>query len=479
MRRIILSLMLITITGGALAFGATKAFFSDTETSTANVFTAGAIDLKVDNESYYNGVFNEETSWDLKDLTESEKFFDFDDLKPGDYGEDTISLHVNTNDAYLCADVTLTSNDDNDPTEPELLVDTSTGAGLGELASQVNFIWWADDGDNVLEVGENIISQGPIGGLTLNQAYPLTLADSVNNIWTGTGGPIPGISTKYIGKAWCFGTLTPKPLPIDNYSSPADNNDGQPGVGTPEDGGISCDGSLLGNETQTDSLTADIHFSAVQARHNPNFRCEEPQVACVPSTSNIFVNGGFEDPVVVHSDKWEVYPAAITGWTIAWRSDIPLTYNSINRPEPGNLELHSGVLGVAHSGSQYAELDSDWDGHANLISGEPASTVISQTIPTIIGATYTVDYWFAPRPNTNASNNNVTARWNGVVLNTTGPVAGGAGNLTAGSWTHYGPFNFIATSTSAVVSFTDEGTADSLGSFIDDVTVLQTVCPAL
>ena len=35
--------------------GATGAFFSDTETSQGNTFTAGAIDLLVDNESYYNG----------------------------------------------------------------------------------------------------------------------------------------------------------------------------------------------------------------------------------------------------------------------------------------------------------------------------------------------------------------------------------------------------------------------------------------
>ena len=38
-----------------IAVGATGAFFSDTETSTGNTFAAGAIDLGVDNTSYYNG----------------------------------------------------------------------------------------------------------------------------------------------------------------------------------------------------------------------------------------------------------------------------------------------------------------------------------------------------------------------------------------------------------------------------------------
>ena len=146
MKRIVLSTLLILGTLGAIATGGTGAYFSDTESSVGNVFTAGAIDLKIDNESYYNGILNATTTWEATDLT-VERFFDFDDLKPNDYGEDTISLHVETNDAYLCADVKLTSNDDNTQTEPEALVD-GNGLITGELAGLVNFIWWADDGDN-------------------------------------------------------------------------------------------------------------------------------------------------------------------------------------------------------------------------------------------------------------------------------------------------------------------------------------------
>mgnify|MGYP001578414017 FL=1 len=56
-KRILLSLGMIVFVAAA-ALGATGAFFSDTETSTGNTFTAGAIDLGIDNESYYNGMFN-------------------------------------------------------------------------------------------------------------------------------------------------------------------------------------------------------------------------------------------------------------------------------------------------------------------------------------------------------------------------------------------------------------------------------------
>jgi predicted ribosomally synthesized peptide with SipW-like signal peptide len=270
MKKILLSLSVVGFATLVLAVGSTGAFFSDRENSSGNTFTAGAIDLKIDNTSYYNGVFNQDTSWSLKDLT-IEKFFNFLDLKPGDRGEDTISLHINNNDAYLCANVKLTSNDDNGLTEPEALVDSTDGPGNGELASEVKFVWWADDGDNVLEDNESVISSGPIGSLGLQGSTTVALADSQNNIWTGVGGPAIGGVTQYIGKAWCFGNITPAPLPQDGFGSSS------PRTPANSTGGIACDGSGLNNATQSDSLTADVTFTAVQARNNPGFLCSPPR----------------------------------------------------------------------------------------------------------------------------------------------------------------------------------------------------------
>jgi len=55
MKRILLSAGMIAVVG-ALAIGGTIAFYNDTETSTGNVFVAGAIDLKVDHTyAEYNG----------------------------------------------------------------------------------------------------------------------------------------------------------------------------------------------------------------------------------------------------------------------------------------------------------------------------------------------------------------------------------------------------------------------------------------
>ncbi len=338
---------MVILVGAAVA-GGTGAFFSDTESSVGNTFTAGAIDLKIDNESYYNGVFSTSTSWSLVDLT-VEKFFNFLDLKPADYGEDTISLHVDNNDAYLCAKVTLTSNNENGCNEPEALVDASCGApgsGEGELASSVNFLWWADDGDNVLESDESVISQGPIGALGLGGSTTVALADSQNNIWTGTGGPVPGGVTHYIGKAWCFGTIGTAPITQDASTtamSPAGNNDGNGTPGQPTDGGITCSGASLGNNTQTDSLTADVTFTAMQARHNPNFLCVPPAPTGKLTVKKIVVNNNGGNNVIndftFYVDDGIVFTEVESGAT----TTLPLgTYNV---SEAGNIGYQATFSG--------------------------------------------------------------------------------------------------------------------------------------
>lgn len=336
MHRIFLSLALITIICGSLTLGATRAFFSDTETSVANTFTAGAIDLLVDNESYYNGVFNPNTSWTQTDLT-IEKFFDFDDVKPNDYGEDTISFHVDTNAAYLCANIELTSNDENGCTEPEGEVDGSCddpGFEQGELPSLINFLFWADDGDNVLETDEEdsiffASNATDIGDI-------VTLADSDENVWTGVGGPIPGDETVYVAKAWCFGDIAADPIPQDGLTdamTPADDNDGDTQAGTPADGGFACDGTGLGNESQTDSLTADITFEAVQARNNEGFQCEPP----APVTRLTLIKELFS-PVDAPSD-----------WTLSAAG--PTSFSGVaNSADVTNIEIDPGTYDLSEAG---------------------------------------------------------------------------------------------------------------------------------
>ena len=292
MKKILLSVSMLAVVA-TLGIGATNAIFSDDEASTGNTFTAGAVDLTVDNESYYNGQLNEGTSWlQAANLDDGNGpadgqylFFNFDDVKPGDWGEDTISLHVNNNDSWLCVDVTLTSNDDNGLTEPESYDgDTTDGVGEGELADAIDFKWWADDGDNVYEDDETLLPAGPLGNLAVGETAVVALADSNVNIW-GDEGPLPGDSVRYIGKAWCLGDMAADPVPQDGEGKTGDNGPLDRGTG------FTCDGSGVNNVTQTDSISADIVFYAEQSRHNGEFVCGgEPQRPTTITVRKTIVN---------------------------------------------------------------------------------------------------------------------------------------------------------------------------------------------
>lgn len=354
---------MIAVVGGIVA-GSTGAFLSDTETSIGNTFTAGVIDLKVDNESYYNRVLNSGTSWQLDDLDNGRLFFNFADLKPDDEGEDTISLHPGSNDAYVCMDMTLTSDDDKSSNEPELedgdVQEDINNTWDGELADNLQMFWWADDGDNVYEVGENSISDGikTLTDLATSSPFSVALADSQNNVWApNTPGPIPGNSITYIGKAWCFGTLTLSPVAAGQGIDPTVNP------------GVSCDGNSLNNTTQTDSATVDVAFRAVQARHNSQFVCKEekPRLASITVIKQIINDNGGNN--VVPDFQLQVVGTVVTN----------VTSGATTTLATGNyIVTETGISGYVASFSG----DCNASGQITLNPGdEKTCTIINNDLP--------------------------------------------------------------------------------------------------
>lgn len=265
--------------------GATYSFFSDTETSTGNTFTAGAIDLTVDSQQHYNNAVCVAGLWQLEPSATAtvpqypvigsacdgtwaatnlgaQKFFNFTDVKPGDSGEDTISLHVDSNDAFACVDIDITKNDDVSTVDPETdagdVAENALNNFDGELAQNLNFFAWADtgltpglqgsnvdtaEGDNIWQANELPLFSNGVGSASdVLGGRTYRLADA------GTGA-LAGGSTSYIGLAWCAGNMTAAA------------------------GVITCDGSTMGNVAQTDSLVANVAFRVEQARNNPNFSC--------------------------------------------------------------------------------------------------------------------------------------------------------------------------------------------------------------
>lgn len=307
------------LAAAVLIVGATFAFFSDTETSEGNTLQAGALDLKVDSQSHYAGlictdlgettVWQQEAStttrpeligdecegtWELKDLEEGDTFFELLDVKPGDRGENTVSLHVFDNDAWgrirvtniLDSDVTCTEPE-SESSDPECVVVPTPLPSPdinGELSENLNFFLWLDEGttpgfqcanptnaspapspgpaecaQDTLE-GNNVFDQG-VEEPTTADSIELSGPDILINL-------APGLAEAY-AQSECNGA------PADGH-----NNYGLCH-------GLASDGRLVGsatyyigvaweldpatgNEAQTDGVSADFNFDITQQRNQPN-----------------------------------------------------------------------------------------------------------------------------------------------------------------------------------------------------------------
>lgn len=178
--------------------------------------------------------------WAAKDL-ETETFFDFADVKPQDSGANLISLHVTSNEAYMCLRVANAQNTENNRNDAELAAGDATPA-VGEMGEFLTVAAWYSD----------------VNGNKAGVLLPPTLANSLGSIAfadsTTAQGPVqPGV-TQYIQLEWCLGNMTVTGT----------------GAGTT----VACDGNVPNiNRTQTDAFIADLQFYAVQSRNNEEFTC--------------------------------------------------------------------------------------------------------------------------------------------------------------------------------------------------------------
>ena len=223
-------LLMSLLTIGAVTIAGwtgTLAYFSDTETSSGNYFEAGYLNLTVGWTEYRNGEFEETV--ELGD--NPGPIFELVDVKPGDFGNATIKLHVDGNDAYVWMIFSLKENEENNLTEQERALndnedDTSWD---GELAQNITVVIWYDvDGDGIQDPDEKGVDYTIFEG---------TLKDLDNSTFLLNGSnkttelePFKDCTVYNIGFNW---TISPD----------------------------------VGNIIQSDTCKFDIKFYAVQARH--------------------------------------------------------------------------------------------------------------------------------------------------------------------------------------------------------------------
>ncbi|MEF8779562.1 MAG: vWA domain-containing protein [Haloferacaceae archaeon] len=226
-RKVLAGLGMVGVASAGAGLG-TTAYFSDEESFVDNSLTAGELDLKLDYRATYNGgpgrlqeiqeyypdfdvveegdgVYligevpaSDSDAWedvvreadfchgDIADeLINGDEIpvFTLADVKPGDYGEVTISLHICDNPSWMWMRGELTENAQNGYTDPELVAldeggfvheDTAMG---GQLADAIETRLWYDENCNNVYEGS-----GETGEVDV--AIVMDVSGSMSNIFT-------------------------------------------------------------------------------------------------------------------------------------------------------------------------------------------------------------------------------------------------------------------------------------------------------
>jgi predicted ribosomally synthesized peptide with SipW-like signal peptide len=169
---------------------------------------------------------------------DQEHLIELADVKPGDTGEITFSIHNCGNPGYLWLDFLNLTGGENGMTEPEATVDDDGGS---ELAENVYVrLWYDEDCNNAFDGGERTI-------------YPDSGYASVRTLFDSAGQSVAG------GRR----------LELDGDPYGSSGRDPVPGNGT-----TLCIGlewtipTDVGNEIQTDSLGFDLRGYTEQSRNN-------------------------------------------------------------------------------------------------------------------------------------------------------------------------------------------------------------------
>lgn len=168
-------------------------------------------------------------------------------------------------------------------------------------------------------------------------------------------------------------------------------------------------------------------------------------------------NGSFESPD--NEGLGWLTSSDIPGWSVEW----------VENGDPGTLEIQdNGVVVNAVDGFQYAEMDT---GAKNATCPNGSCNVsIYQDIATCPGGQYSISYAWRPRPEHEGSCK-LELYWDGNLIAT-------HESSSSTSW-YSENINMGASGSSARLKFKEIGTGDTLGTFLDDVSVVENYCPII
>jgi hypothetical protein len=179
------------------------------------------------------------------------------------------------------------------------------------------------------------------------------------------------------------------------------------------------------------------------------------------SHANLITNGSFEEGNNLGNSGWGVYQVL---------DDSDSSTSDWIRIEGAGIEIQAGGTGglTAQDGIYKVELDSDRNNGG--LSGVSTNSVMAQLVEgLLVGNTYELNFWYSARTVGNPNTNQVTA-FAGSPNLFVSPGALGTVSSSIKGWEEYS-YTFVATNNSMLVGFGAEGNADTLGGFIDNVSL--------
>lgn len=156
------------------------------------------------------------------------------------------------------------------------------------------------------------------------------------------------------------------------------------------------------------------------------------------ANADLIVNGGFEDPDIP-TGSFSIF-GGIPGWYLTSGSGI---------------EIQDNVAGSPYEGGQLVELDSF------------RNSGMAQDVGTNSGGLYELVFAFSARPGISELSNGIDIFWDGSLLDSI--TASGLG-LNDTSWKLFS-YHVVATANLSVLEFRATGISDSLGGYLDGVSL--------
>lgn len=260
-----------------------------------------------------------------QDLLETRPVVDLDDVKPGDSGSVSFSLHLFDNPGYIWLNGGLVEARENGVTEPERTDGQEVGSPSEvstlldndvELLDEIRItVWYDTDGDTEVDADEPVL----LGGNADPTANP-TLRQLLALLSTGDGIPLAGDGDTEGGAAGraCFANSTTYYVGF-RWELPVDH----------------------ANQIQSDGVTFDVGFYAEQCRHNDGrgmgAAVAVRNAAAIPLADSGTTDTGGSTPTALGFDVENGLgePVALTSVTVA-PADPSLTLLSDDVADPGS-----------------------------------------------------------------------------------------------------------------------------------------------